>query len=170
MPISHQATAELIDSMADGSRELSTLLTATEREREALVSAEHSQFAVCAEEKQEALAGFLRRQQRIIDALERAGRELGLTAGEITMSAIRESVPEPPRERLAALASEIGERLAKLRAANAVNAELLKNALAYYGFLADLIIEALTTRPPYGPRCSPGRGEGPQPIMMDSKA
>jgi flagellar biosynthesis/type III secretory pathway chaperone len=167
MGLSNEAAAGLVESLERGSEELSALLDLTERERHSLVQSDHEAFAACAEEKQEALTRFMRRQDEIAASIARAGRELGLAAGGITLSAIRESVPEPSRARVSALAGEIEGRMADLRDTNLRNAELLKRALAYYDFLAGLILEAFTEHPEYGPR---PKGEAPHPIMMDRRA
>jgi len=149
------------------SAELAATLAVADRERAALAASDHAAFAQCAEEKDEALARLLRRQNETVIAMSRAGAALGLPAGETNFSAVRDHIPEPARRRLVDLAGQIRRRLDDLHECSAQNLELIRNVLSYYDFLANLIIEAFTDQPEYGP---PSKADSAPPIIMDRRA
>lgn len=129
-----------LDTAMDGQlRILNDLLEMERKKTEVLLVGKPTDLEVLIKGEQLLTWQLARSEEQRQSVQEELAGALGLTTDQVTLNRVIAAAPPDHRDRLEHLASDYHEVCAALDSQNARNSELIKGALAYFDFAAQVL-------------------------------
>jgi len=162
------AMDHLLGLLASQQDVLSRLQELCREERACLLNSQLDRLDDITQEQRTLLTSQAHLSTRIIQTLDRAGIELGLT-GRMSLARVAENAQGPVTERVREFYSDISAMADELQREGRVNWYLAQQALKYVDFTLKLVGRAKEGPLPYTPHAQAGSMRSTQ-LLMDSCA